>query len=50
VGLARPAAAEAPVVQRVAVVLAEGVVPAFVAFALLAAAWVFVAVGMRRLS
>ena len=46
VGLARPA--ETPVVQRVAVVLAEGVVPAFVAFALLAAAWVCVALGMRR--
>lgn len=47
VGL-RPAAAETAVVQGVAVALAEGVVPAFVAFALLAAAWVCVALGMRR--
>jgi hypothetical protein len=48
VGLARPAAAETPAVQRVAVELAQGIVPAFVAFALLAAAWVCVALGMRK--
>ena len=49
IGLSRAATVDVSFFQRAAVGLAESMVVAFLAFACLAAGWLFVAFGMRKL-
>ena len=50
IGLSRAATVDVSFFQRAAVGLAESTVAAFLAFACLAAGWLFVAFGMRKLT
>ena len=49
IGLSRAPAGDMSFFQRAAVGLAESTVAAFLSFACLTAAWLFVALGMRKL-